>query len=478
MQRQTKITATLGPATDDPAVLAQLLDAGVNVVRVNFSHGVADDHRRRIHQARDLAQQKRIALGVLGDLQGPKIRIESFADGDIILQDGQDFALDAALDANTGNQSQVGIGYKQLATDVRAGNVLLLSDGAISMNVLRIAGTRIECRVTSGGRLAARQGLNLRGGGLSATGLTPKDHTDIHLAAELEVDFLAVSFVVNADDIESARALLQQAGGKARMVAKIERAEAVNNLESIIAAADAVMVARGDLGVEIGDAELPAAQKRIISLAREGNRLVITATQMMESMRESPTPTRAEVLDVANAVLDGTDSVMLSAETAVGDYPVKAVQAMSRICAGAEHGDTVQRSAANLGSHFELCDEAIAMATTYTARHMAADAIIALTESGNTAMLMSRQDTHVPIYALTQYPRTVNYLALCRGVFPVLFKPSKLRGLTPVREAIERLKTQDYLQDGDRVLITKGDFTGPGGTNEMKVATVGSMDAH
>lgn len=477
MQRQTKITITLGPATDDLAVLGRLLDAGVNVVRINFSHGVADDHRRRIKQARELAQQKQVALGVLGDLQGPKIRIGSFTNGDIILQDGQDFVLDTALDPKAGDQSQVSVGYKQLPTDVRAGNVLLLSDGAISMDVLRVTGTRIECRVTSGGRLSARQGLNLRGGGLSATGLTPKDHEDIVLAAELAVDFLAVSFVVNADDIESARTLLQRASGKARIVAKIERAEAVNNLESIIAASDVVMVARGDLGVEIGDAELPAAQKRIISLAREGNRLVITATQMMESMREAPTPTRAEVLDVANAVLDGTDSVMLSAETAMGDYPVKAVQAMSRICAGAERGDTVQRSTAHLSEHFERSDEAIAMAATYTAQHMAADAIIALTESGNTAMLMSRQDTHVPIYALTQYPRTVNYLALCRGIFPVLFKPSELRGLTPVREAIDRLKAQNFLHDGDRVLITKGDFTGSGGTNEMKVVTVGSVES-
>lgn len=475
MQRQTKITITLGPATDDPAVLGRLLDAGINVARVNFSHGTVSDHRQRVNQIREMAQQKQIALGVLADLQGPKIRIESFANDAIVLEDGQDFTLDTALKANAGDTSQVGVTYKGLARDVQAGDVLLLSDGAISMDVKRVLGTRIECTVNSGGRLASRQGLNLRGGGLSATGLTEKDYEDIRLAAELNVDFLAVSFAVNAEDIENARTLLTQAGGNARIVAKIERAEAVENLQAIIAVSDAVMVARGDLGVEIGDAELPAAQKRIISLAREGNRMVITATQMMESMREAPTPTRAEVLDVANAVLDGTDSVMLSGETAMGNYPVKAVQAMSRICVGAEHGQTTQRSVAHLRAHFKHTDEAIAMATMYTAEHMAADAIIALTESGNTALLMSRQDTQVPIYALTKDPRTVNYLALCRGVYPVLFEPSDLISLTPLREAIACLKARSCLCDGDRVLITKGDFTGPGGTNEMKVVTVGEL---
>lgn len=475
MQRQTKITATLGPATDAPAVLARLLDAGVDVVRLNFSHGNADEHRRRVVQVRALAREKQLAVGVLGDLQGPKIRIESFAQWAITLEDGQDFTLDTGLDADAGTQSVVGVGYKALAEDVAPGDVLLLSDGAISLQVQQITGTRIRCQVLSGGKLGSRQGLNLRGGGLSATGLTEKDYADIRLAAELQVDFLAVSFVVSAADIETARNLLDDAGWQAHIVAKIERAEAVEALEAIIAAADAVMVARGDLGVEIGDAELPAVQKRIISLAREGNRLVITATQMMESMREAPTPTRAEVMDVANAVLDGTDSVMLSAETAMGEYPIKAVQAMSRICAGAERGQTTQRPISGLQAHFQRTDEAIAMATMYTAEHMHARAIIALTESGTTAMLMSRQDTRVPIFALTQYPRTMNHLALCRGVYPVLFTPTELIGLTPILEAITCLKGQGSVQDGDRVLITKGDFTGPGGTNEMKVVTVGAL---
>lgn len=475
MQRQTKITATLGPATDAPGALAHLFEVGVNVVRMNFSHGDADEHRKRVNRVREIAREKQIAVGVLADLQGPKIRIDSFREGSITLVDGQNFVLDTALDENAGTNLEVGVGYKELPKDVRAGNELLLSDGAISLQVHTVKGTRISCKVLSGGALSGRQGLNLRGGGLSATGLTEKDHEDIHLAAELDVDFLAVSFVVSATDIQTARQLLRDAGGQARIVAKIERAEAVDNLESIIAASDAVMVARGDLGVEIGDAELPAVQKRIISLAREGNRLVITATQMMESMREAPTPTRAEVMDVANAVLDGTDSVMLSAETAMGAYPVKAVAAMARICAGAERGQTAQRSVAQIRAHFQHTDEAIAMAVMYTAEHMEAHAIIALTESGNTAMLMSRQDTHVPIYALTQYPRTVNYLALCRGVYPVLFTPSDLVGLTPVHEAIHCLKSRGKLADGDRVLITKGDFTGPGGTNEMKVVTVGEL---
>ena len=475
MQRQTKITATLGPATDAPGVLAQLLDAGLNVVRLNFSHGDAEEHRKRVKQLRQLAKQKQVAVAVLGDLQGPKIRIESFSAGVINLEDDQAFCLDTDYDPQAGNTEVVGVGYADLAKDVKPGNVLLLSDGAISLEVIKVDASRIHCQVLSGGRLAGRQGLNLRGGGLSAAGLTEKDHEDIKLAAEIGVDYLAVSFVVGAADIESARRLLRQAGGQARMVAKIERAEAVDDLEAIIEASDAVMVARGDLGVEIGDAELPAVQKRIISMAREGNRLVITATQMMESMREAPTPTRAEVMDVANAVLDGTDSVMLSAETAMGEYPVKAVQAMGRICAGAERGQTAQRAMARLRTHFQRTDEAIAMATMYTAQHMDAKAIIALTESGTTAMLMSRQDTRVPIYALTQYAPTVNYLALCRGVYPVAFTPTNLVGLTPIHEAIDCLKELGRIEDGDRVLITKGDFTGPGGTNEMKVVTVGAL---
>jgi len=472
MPRRTKIVATLGPATDRPEVLAALLGAGVDVVRLNFSHGDPDSHRERAARVRAVAEEQQRPVAILGDLQGPKIRIESFAGGAVDLVEGRAFALDAALPADAGDDEVVGVAYPDLPRDVAPGAELLLDDGAIELVVERVTGTRIDCRVRTGGRLSDRKGLNLRGGGLSAGGLGDKDAADIRLAAELEVDFLAVSFPRSAADLEEARGLLHAAGGRARLVAKIERAEAVADLEAVIGAADAVMVARGDLGVEIGDAELPAVQKRIISQAREMNRPVITATQMMESMVDSPRPTRAEVLDVANAVLDGTDAVMLSAESAVGAYPVQAVAAMARICAGAEREQAAPRSAAHVETHFRRTDEAIAMATVYTATHMHADAIVALTDSGTTALLMSRQDVPVPIYALTAYPETRRFLALCRGVYPVDFEPSAIEGPTPIREAITRLRDMGAVREGQRVLVTKGDFTGPGGTNAMKIVTV------
>lgn len=472
MQRRTKIVATLGPATDDPGVLARLLTAGVDVVRLNFSHGDAGEHRQRAKRVREIAAEQQRPVGILGDLQGPKIRIGAFVEDAVDLAEGAPFTLDTAMAPDAGDAETVGVDYSALPRDVSAGAELLLDDGAIVLTVERVAGTRVECTVRVGGRLGSRKGLNLRGGGLSSGGLSDKDEADIRLAAELELDFLAVSFARGADDLEKARNLIAEAGGRARVVAKIERAEAVAALESIIEASDAVMVARGDLGIEIGDPELPAVQKRIISQAREMNRLVITATQMMESMISSPRPTRAEVLDVANAVLDGTDAVMLSAETAAGAYPVEAVEAMSRICAGAEREGTVPRSTAHMDAHFQRIDEAIAMAAMYTAAHMHADAIVALTDSGTTAMLMSRQDTRVPIHALTGYPETRHYLALCRGVYPVEFTPSDQEGGTPIREAIGCLKRLGALHEGQWVLATKGDFTGPGGTNAMKIVTV------
>ena len=472
MNRKTKIVATLGPASDPPEVLAELLRAGVNVVRINFSHGSADDHRARVARVRETAAELGLPVAVLADLQGPKIRIESFVDEAVELADGQTFTLDTGLAADAGTREQVAIHYEPLLADVKPGSELLINDGAIALTVDSVDERRIVCTVNVGGRLSGRKGVNLRGGGLSASGLTDKDADDIRLAAEMEADYLAVSFVRDASDLHQARRMVEAAGGSAKLCAKIERAEAISALDEIIGASDAVMVARGDLGVEIGDPELPGVQKRIIARAREMNRLVITATQMMESMIENPVPTRAEVLDVANATLDGTDAVMLSAETAVGRYPVATVAAMGRICVGAEREATADRPASGLAAHFKRTDEAIAMATMYTARHMHADAIIALTESGATALLMSRQDTHIPIYALTQYPRTERYLALCRNVQPVAFTPSELNGTVPVDEAVACLRERGELASGERVLLTKGDFTGPGGTNAMKIVIV------
>mgnify|MGYP000318430790 CR=1 FL=1 len=470
--RHTKIIATLGPATDDPRVMRDLLAAGVDVVRINFSHGNADDQRRRVEMARAAAESLGRDLGVLGDLQGPKIRVESFRDGPIELQDGDTFTLDPDLPADAGTQQAVSVSYAPLASDVTVGDVLLLNDGAIELKVAAIEGNAVHCTVTVGGRLSDRKGLNRLGGGLTATALTDKDLEDIKLASELQVDFLAVSFPRDAGDLARARELLIRAGLEAWIVAKIERAEAIDNLEDIIRASETVMVARGDLGVEIGDAELPAVQKRIIADSREYNRVVVTATQMMESMIQNPLPTRAEVLDVANAVMDGTDAVMLSAETATGRYPVKAVEAMHRVCIGAERQHTVARSSSLSRRHFRRTDEAIAMAAIYTADNMGADAILALTESGTTPMWMSRAAARIPIYALTPHERTRRRMTLCRGVTPIAFAPDEVSGAQTIIDAIACLRERGLLEPGERVLVTKGDLMNPGGTNTLKIVTI------
>ncbi|MGQ0696907.1 MAG: pyruvate kinase [Panacagrimonas sp.] len=475
--RRTKIVATLGPATDSEASLRRALGAGIDVVRLNFSHGAARDHAQRAENVRTNAALLGRDIGILCDLQGPKIRIEKFIAGSVELIEGRMFALDTAMDPESGDERAVGCAYKSLPQDVSAGDTLLLNDGAIVLKVFRVDGSRIETSVQVGGTLSNRKGINRQGGGLSAQALTDKDRKDILHAVALGADFIAVSFPRNAEDMNEARALVLAAGGQALLIAKIERAEALQNLEAIIAASDGVMVARGDLGVEIGDAELPGWQKRIISAAREKNRMVITATQMMESMINSPIPTRAEVLDVANAVMDGTDAVMLSAETATGKYPVKVVEAVSRVCVGAESNIHLrpERFRRRMETHFDRTDEAIAMATTWTAGHMHAKAIISLTESGSTALMMSRTESDIPIYALTQHERTRRKMSLCRGVFPIAFAPTRLDTSAPVREAVSCLVERGVLANGDRVLITKGDFTGPGGTNAMKIVTVGEI---
>ncbi|MGB0219627.1 MAG: pyruvate kinase [Sinimarinibacterium flocculans] len=474
MQRRTKILATLGPATDDPDTLKRMIAAGVDVVRLNFSHGSAEDHQRRAERVRKAALELGVDVGILADLQGPKIRIESFADGPVELRENARFTLDTALGANAGDASVVGCAYKELPQDVSAGDTLLLNDGAIALRVERIDDTRIECTVLVGGVLSNRKGINKQGGGLSASALTDKDRADIRTAAAIDVDFVAVSFPRSAADMELARELVRDAGSDAALVAKIERAEALGALRELVAASDVVMVARGDLGVEIGDAELPGWQKRIIAETREQNKLAITATQMMESMITNPIPTRAEVLDVANAVMDGTDAVMLSAETAAGKYPVKTVQAMARVCLGAESSmqNLPQRDTRRSTLHFQRTDEAIAMATAWAALQMQARAIVALTESGATAQMASRTGTAIPIYALTRHEKTRRRMALCRGVYPVAFTPSEFGGPTQIREAIDSLRYRGALAAGDRVLLTKGDGAGTGGTNTMKIIQI------
>ncbi len=476
MQRRTKIVATLGPSTDDPKVLDKIIDAGVDVVRVNFSHGTPEEHKERVERVRNRARAHGRQVGVLVDLQGPKIRVERFVTGQADLIEGETFVLDAAHDPAKGNNERVGISYKALPGDVQRGDTLLLDDGRITLWVNEVHESEIICRVMTGGALYDRKGINRQGGGLSAPALTQKDREDVRLAAEIQADYLAVSFVRNAEDVNEARKLLEAAGGHSDIVAKIERAEALDLIDEIFEASDVIMVARGDLGVEIGDAGLPPVQKRLISKAREMNRVVITATQMMESMIENSIPTRAEVFDVANAVLDGTDAVMLSAETATGKFPDAAILAMDRICREAEKQREVTTSHHRIDTRFGVIDEAIAMATMYTANHLGVKAIAALTESGATTLWMSRISSGIPIYALTSHVETRRKVTLYRGVYPVSFESATQDHAQVNKEAIDELLRRGAVREGDLVIITKGDLMGAhGGTNAMKIVRVGDL---
>ncbi|MEM8982611.1 MAG: pyruvate kinase [Pseudomonadota bacterium] len=474
MPRRTKILATLGPACDDPNVLSAMIAEGLDVVRLNFSHGKHEEMRRRVATVRDIAAQQGRYVGVLADLQGPKIRIGSFRDGEITLREKQAFAIDTALDESAGDEAAVGTAYDELHQDVSADDVLLLNDGQIRLRVTGVDGTRIDTEVEIGGRLSDKKGINLAGGGLSAPALTDKDRADIRLAAELDADYVAVSFVRSAADIDEARSLLREAGGDGRIVAKIERTEAVQNIDEIIRVTDVIMVARGDLGVEVGYAELTGLQKRLISRTRRANKITITATQMMESMIHSAIPTRAEVSDVANAVIDGTDAVMLSAETAIGSHPVEVIKAMSSVCEGAEkfhkhHHRTNHR----VDDTFTYVDEAIAMAVMYTANHMDVKAIIALTESGSTALWMSRIRSDIPIFAFTRHEATRRRVTMYRGVYPVSFDITHTESWRVYADVFARLLDLGYVEEGELVIFTKGDLTGvSGGTNAMKVLRV------
>lgn len=473
MAKRTKIIATLGPATDSPGVLDGILRAGVDVARINFSHGTAADRERRISAVREAAARLDRDIGILGDLQGPKIRIERFADGAVELADGAGFTLDASLAVDAGDRHAVGLAYKALPRDVRPGDVLLLNDGAITLEVENVTGPRIECRVRVGGILSDHKGINRQGGGLSAGALTDRDRDDIQVAASLGLDFLGVSFPRAGEDMVEARRLLQAAGGRALLVAKIERAEAVERIDEIARASDVIMVARGDLGAEIGFAEVPGVQKNIIRIARAMNRVVITATQMMESMLHEPIPTRAEVSDVANAVIDGTDAVMLSGETAVGRYPVKAVEAMASACISAEKQRSTSMSRHRMDDVFQCTDEAIAMATMYTANHMNVKAIVALTESGSTALWMSRIRSGIPICAFSRNEDTRRRVALYRGVYPVPFDVLADPGHNGFRGICRTLLQHGLAEPGDRILLTEGHEAGvAGGTNTMKILTV------
>ena len=477
--RRTKIIATLGPATDEPGVLEKLIAAGVDVFRLNYSHQTHNHHEKRMKKIRRLSLEYKHAVAVIADLQGPKIRIENFKSGKIQLKEGGNFKINTKLSSDSGDESQVGISYKQLANDLKLNDRLLIDDGKIVLSVLSIDNYIIDCEVITGGELTNSKGINLQGGGLSADALTNKDIEDMKHAAKIEVDFVAISFPRDAKDIKKARKMMKDCNCNAQIIAKIERADALNHIEEIIKESDVIMIARGDLGVEVGDAALPPIQKSLIKKARDMDRAVITATQMMESMIENKIPTRAEVFDVANAVIDGTDAVMLSGETSIGHYPDEAVKSMSRICEEAEKQRSVRVSDHRINQRFETISEAIAMSSMYSANHIGAKAICSLTETGGTCLWMSRISSGIPIYAFTRHTATRRRVALYRGVYPMKFDITHSDPLEANKQMIDQLIEQNVVVERDFVIITKGDLRGKrGATNNMKIIQVGQALEH
>ncbi len=477
--RRTKIIATLGPATDKPGMLEKLFQAGTDVFRMNYSHQTHAHHEQRTKELRELSIKYKRAVGIIADLQGPKIRIEHFDKGKVQLREGATFTIDTDLAQNAGDEKHVGVSYKDLPRDVRAGDTLLIDDGRIVLHVKEVHGHEVDCEVVTGGELSDSKGINLKGGGLSTDALTDKDKIDLDHAVKIGVDFVAISFPRGADDIKQARKMLEDAGSNARIIAKIERAEALDDIDAIIDVSDAIMIARGDLGVEIGYAGLPPVQKQLIKVARDKDRAVITATQMMESMIDHQMPTRAEVFDVANAVLDGTDAVMLSAETSIGNYPDKVVASMSQICEEAEKQSITRVSDHRINQRFEAIDEGIAMATMYSANHIGAKAIASLTETGSTCVWMSRISSGIPIFAFTRHEETRRKVTLYRGVYPVKFDITHTDPLEANKEIIDELMQRNVVEKGDYVIITKGDLRGKrGGTNNMEIIKVGEAIEH
>ncbi|MGX4677653.1 pyruvate kinase [SAR92 clade bacterium H246] len=479
MPRRTKILATLGPGSSHDEGIRELIVAGVNVFRLNFSHGSAEEHTQRAQTIRSISQALKTPVGILCDMQGPKIRIGSFTDDKKVdLVEGGSFTLDSEMDPEMGDENAVFIAA-ELLEDIEQNDTLLLDDGRLTLQVTAKTAHAVDCVVIQGGILSSKKGVNKFGGGLSAKALTEKDKADIKTAAALNTDYLAISFVQSSEDVEETRQLLTAAGSSAHIIAKVERAEAITPefLPGIIESADGVMVARGDLGVEIGDANLVAVQKQLIEAASAANKVVITATQMMESMISAPTPTRAEVFDVANAVLDGTDAVMLSAETAVGKYPVETVKAMARVIEGAEKHPLAQRSKHRLDETFQRIDESLALSAMYVANHLqGVKAVICMTETGFTPLLMSRITSSLPIYAMAEKLGTCEITALYKGVVPVPFDTSQLDPSEVNHLAVEKLREYGAVTHGDLVLITKGDFVNVhGGTNTLKIVRVGDV---
>jgi pyruvate kinase len=465
---RTKIVCTIGPATSTEAQIGDLIDAGMNVARINFSHGTHAQHATAIARVRGAAAARGVPVAILGDLQGPRIRI-GVLPAPLTLDTGDDLILSPEADAAAG---EVPVTYSALAGDVHVGDRILVDDGLIELMVMDVRGTRVDTRVVHGGALRSNKGMNLPGVQVSAPSITDKDRADIAFAVEQGLDFLALSFVRRAEDIAELRSMIPKG---LLVVAKIEKDVALERIESILQAADSVMVARGDLGVELPFEEVPIAQKRIIRLANQIGRPVITATQMLESMVEHPRPTRAEASDVANAILDGTDAVMLSAETAAGAFPRLAVEAMRRIIREVEthpppwrtRGDPEER---RLGS--VATEEAIAAATVAAARMMGAPLVIVLTKSGFSARVISSRRPGVPVLALTDDERTYRQLALVWGVVPHLV-PHCATYEAMVTLARDAARTRQLARTGDRVLVTAGvPFDVPGTTNLLKVELI------
>ncbi len=471
--RRTKIVATLGPGSSSSEIILEMMRAGVDVFRLNFSHGSHLEQKHRVEVIRECSENTGRIVAILADLQGPKIRTHKFKNGQVQLIKGETFILDAALGKDEGTNERVGLAYKDLPKDVKKGDILLLDDGRVELEVDEVVGEEVRCIVIYTCVLSNNKGINLKGGGLSAPALTDKDKEDLKAAVAMGVDYMALSFARTAADVNECRALVKAAGSNASIVTKVERAEAIDNIDEIIAASDVIMVARGDLGVEMGDAELPALQKSLIKAARSQNKVVITATQMMESMIDSPIPTRAEVFDVANSVLDGTDAVMLSGETAVGKYPAKTVAAMGRICEHAERQRAAMVSDHRVDLVFGRVDEAIAMATMYTANHLKMNAIASLTESGATVLWMSRISSGIPIYALTPRIETLRKVTLYRGVYPISVEFDKIDPYNVSQSVVELMKAKKIIKSGDSIVVTRGDMLGDqGGSNIMKIVSV------
>ena len=471
--RRTKIVATLGPASSSLETLQQIIAAGVDVVRLNFSHGSSSEKQNLVTLVRQAAAAEAKIVGILADLQGPKIRIAKFKNGKIILQENSKFILDAALAPDAGDETSVGIDYKELPNDVKPEDVLLLDDGRLVLIVKEVVATKIICQVKVGGELSNNKGINRQGGGLSAGALTAKDREDLKTAVAFNVDYIAISFVRSQADVIETQKLITNAKGNAGVIAKIERIEAIvpEVLQGIIKHSDGIMVARGDLAVEIGDAEVPAAQKFMIDCAVALNKPVITATQMMETMIHNVTPTRAEVSDVANAILDGTDAVMLSAETATGDHPVLVIQTINRICTAAEKQPKTLMGNDHIATNFTRIDEAISMAAMYTANHLNIQAISSLTETGKTPLWTSRVHSGIPVYGFSRDNNALGRMALYKDVYPIQFDVTKFANNTKLKAAvINKLKEAGHIKSEALIALTCGDHIGvTGGTNSLTI---------